>query len=1087
MKFYTTIFIGIIGATALFLLNFQLPSQTGSSNTTLAQAPFAAQTTQGWFKAKENQQLSTAQLLNDYAKPLGFSKYDKLELIKSETDKLGITHQRYNQYHRGVRIVGGEFLIHEKEGLVKSFNGKWMKNVDLLASPVLSPNQAIQKGLQLMPAELYIWEDEQMEKEYKEDMEDVKATRYPSAELVWLDPSFSQNKELLTLVYKFELHSLKPFQSRTFYINAITGEKVISESLLRHTNSIGTAKTKYSGEQTIITDSLAPDSYRLIENNRPSSIGPDVDIRTRNAYGVEILSNSSDFTDSNNFWNNINNFKDEAATDAHWAAEKTFDYMTQKLDWNGINNAGLGYTSYVHFDNDQTNSTGVLNAFWNGSYAVFGDGNDPNIHNPLTPVDVVAHEFSHGVIQFTAGLIYRGESGALNESFADIFGTAVEFWAKPDGSWLLGDEFHTNGDYFRNMANPSDRNDPDTYDGDNWVNPICTPNENNDNCGVHTNSGVQNKWYHILVEGESGTNDNGDDYDVTGLGFDTATQIAFRNLRFYLTSESDHADAQEGAIAAAEDLFGECSLEYVSTANAWFAVGVGNGLFEGDMEVSEIKDFSDVNCGLLAEEFPTIDFVYQSCVPALTSGTAIPFFAQVDNGPITEETFMLPNDLPGFQTAQFTFTKPVLGLETAGDHQLKIWTVYNADTRQFNDTVTINIENVIEQESDFGDSPTPRLTSDCFLKTQTVSANFVFLGCNRVDSGTELDVYFQANGGTPVKETTTLTSPVFRDGVFTYEFNTPLDLEGQRGTNNIDFWIDYQDDFLNENDTLFGLTAVNPFLLTDSEIITFEAGAASMDSAYVVFNDNFSGAYPSIDNKFDEPNVIEMTGGDFINSGAVVPTANNVWNASNENLSSMTCVCVDARVLAQVDLKFDLRQSSCREWQFATGSLNLFASALRILVDGEQVGDTYFPETLASDDVVNHTVNLDDYAYTFFEVCFESRCGYNAEFDGFNKGDLVKLDNIEVSGLSTNTRDLDQIAGLRIAPNPSNGLLTISYDKAINGLQMEVFDIYGRIVESFAKTSLNHQVDLTNLVSGTYYLRFQDGQDRHIEKVVIAK
>ena len=280
--------------------------------------------------------------------------------------------------------------------------------------------------------------------------------------------------------------------------------------------------------------------------------------------------NAVEFLNQDTYWNNVNAEHDEVATDAHFAAEMTFDFFDQHLGHTGVDgdNMRFALSSFMLMFN-------LVNAFWNGSWASFGDGNGNN-WTPLTSLDVVGHEFTHGVTEFTAGLVYQDESGALNESFSDIFGAAVEYWGEPEFfDYFIGDDFNVNGNGFRSMSNPNSAGDPDTYRGSFWYSGTA------DNGGVHTNSGVQNFWFYLLTEGGSGINDNDDTYNVIGLGIDTSTMISYRNLKFYLTQNSQYADARQGALQAAEDLYGPCSFPFVQTGNAWGAVGIG--------EVSDVK------------------------------------------------------------------------------------------------------------------------------------------------------------------------------------------------------------------------------------------------------------------------------------------------------------------------------------------------------------------------------------------------------------------------------------------------------------------------------------------------------------------
>ena len=260
-----------------------------------------------------------------------------------------------------------------------------------------------------------------------------------------------------------------------------------------------------------------------------------------------------------------------AEVEVHWAMEKTYDFYLNQLNRNSYDNAGAIIKNYVHYD------VAYDNAFWNGSGMTYGDGSgDP--FTPLVSIDVVGHEFSHAVVNNTADLQYQGESGALNESFADIFGAAIEFDGATSPNWTMGELITVSPiTNLRSMSNPNNPSglaqQPDTYNGTFWQN---TANINDDHGGVHTNSGVQNFWYYLLSDGGSGTNDLGNAYSVTAIGINQATQIAYRNLSFYLTSNSNYMEAYYGSLQAAEDLYGAQSTQYTAVQQAWYAVGVGN-------------------------------------------------------------------------------------------------------------------------------------------------------------------------------------------------------------------------------------------------------------------------------------------------------------------------------------------------------------------------------------------------------------------------------------------------------------------------------------------------------------------------------
>ena len=133
--------------------------------------------------------------------------------------------------------------------------------------------------------------------------------------------------------------------------------------------------------------------------------------------------------------------------------------------------------------------------------------------------------------------------------------------------WLMGGDFGT----VRNLQNPNAFSQPDTRFGAFWWNQVgCVPSDGNDFCGVHFNSGVQNRWFSLLVDG--GT-ENG--VTVNGVGEFAARRVAYRNLTVELFAGADYDDAREGAIDAAETLYGVCSNVVEQVTNAWAAVGVG--------------------------------------------------------------------------------------------------------------------------------------------------------------------------------------------------------------------------------------------------------------------------------------------------------------------------------------------------------------------------------------------------------------------------------------------------------------------------------------------------------------------------------
>lgn len=472
--------------------------------------------------------------------------------IGEEKDNLGFTHKRFQILVHDIPVSNGIFILHIRDHKVLKFNGSVFKNVVTSTTPNFSESTGLNFALSYVGASTYKWQIPSEEAFIKNEQNNPAATFYPKGELVieQMDGNVLSNEFILC--WKYDIYAHEPMGRYTIYVNALTGSIVNKKDRICHSDANGTATTVYRGIRPIITDSTAPTSFRLREAAR--GLG----IRTFNLLKGTNYGAAVDFLDSNNVWNNININKDQYATDAHWGAEKTYDFYLSK-GRNSIDNAGYQLNLYIHY------STNFVNAYWDGTRMTFGDGN--TTYSPLVSLDITAHEITHGLDQQTANLNYSYESGALNESFSDVFGTAVEQYADSAlGNWLIGEDI---GGAFRSMANPNLYNNPDTYLGTFWYAGTA------DNGGVHTNSGVQNYWFYLLTQGGSGTNDIGSVFNVVGLGKTKANDIAWRNLTTYLISSSNYADARFYAIQSAQDLYGTCSPEVISTTNAWYAVGVG--------------------------------------------------------------------------------------------------------------------------------------------------------------------------------------------------------------------------------------------------------------------------------------------------------------------------------------------------------------------------------------------------------------------------------------------------------------------------------------------------------------------------------
>lgn len=247
----------------------------------------------------------------------------------------------------------------------------------------------------------------------------------------------------------------------------------------------------------------------------------------------------------------------------------TYSCYSTLFGRDSYNGAGAQLRSTVHY------STNYVNAYWNGTQMVYGDG-DGVQSGPLgRDLDVTVHELTHAVTSSESNLVYSNESGALNEGMSDIFAAVCESWNRLSMGvdadvWKIGEDIWTPataGDALRYMANPTQDGSSKDYYPERYVGT-------QDNGGVHWNSGIFNLYFKLFVTG--GTHPRAKTTtNVTGVGMSQAAQVVYRAQTTYFTSSTNFASAKTYTAQAATDLYG--ATVAASSNDAWTAVGVGSG------------------------------------------------------------------------------------------------------------------------------------------------------------------------------------------------------------------------------------------------------------------------------------------------------------------------------------------------------------------------------------------------------------------------------------------------------------------------------------------------------------------------------
>ncbi|MFM9366664.1 M4 family metallopeptidase [Streptomyces sp. Da 82-17] len=453
------------------------------------------------------------------AKELGLSSAEKLVVRDVVKDRDGSVHTRYERTYDGLPVLGGDLVVHQTksrktEGVTKARSGEL--KVDT-ARAAKAP-----KG-----ARAVVWAASGTPRlAFEKVVESTKKDGTPS-----------------------RLHVVT---------DARSGKKIFQWDDIR----TGAGHTQYSGDVELGSKQESS-GFSLTDTTRGNHKTYDLKGGT-SGQGTLVAGPDDEWGDG------TPNNAETAAADAHYGAALTWDYYKNVHGRDGIKGDGVGAYSRVHYGQN------YVNAFWDDSCfcMTYGDG-DGNA-KPLTSIDVAAHEMTHGLTSNTAGLIYSGESGGLNEATSDIFGSSVEFSgnnAQDVGDYLIGEKIDIRGDGtpLRYMDKPS----RDGKSKDDWYQGIG-------GIDVHYSSGPANHFFYLLSEGSGAKEINGVKYDsptadgnpVTGIGRDKAEKIWFKALTTYMTSRTNYAAARTATLDAAKDLYGADSAEYKGVDAAWAGVNV---------------------------------------------------------------------------------------------------------------------------------------------------------------------------------------------------------------------------------------------------------------------------------------------------------------------------------------------------------------------------------------------------------------------------------------------------------------------------------------------------------------------------------
>jgi bacillolysin len=499
----------------------------------------------------------------------------RVRLERDDTLVAGHRMEQLAQYYKGARVWGGDVTRQfDAAGTVSVF-GTVYQNIELDTTPGLSIDAAAaalgRLGTLLNPT--------------TEPTLVILPADGGAFTLAWVGQVFTRRDVV------------------RIFIDATTGQVVRRYGMLQRqaANAAVGHGTGVLGDDKKVSATPMSGTFIASDPLRPPAINT-LDLRGDLNRALDILGNARSFVTADIAANPSNDWTDAAVVDAHAYAAYTYDYYFKRFGRRGLDNADRRILNMVHLvrrsdvftASDDVFQTFFMNAFYCGDCAaggamVYGEGlpggvllsNGQHFDFFSGALDVVAHELTHGVTNFTSRLEYVNESGALNEAFSDIMGTSVEFFIQPAGTgqmqadYLIGEDIAIGvragvPSGVRSMENPALFDQPDHYS----KRVVLPPDDEHDNGGVHINSGIANQAFYLAIEG--GTNRTSG-IRVTGVGAANREQIEkvfYRAFAQLMPSTANYSMARAITLRAAQDLYGLNSASYNAVRDAWTAVGV---------------------------------------------------------------------------------------------------------------------------------------------------------------------------------------------------------------------------------------------------------------------------------------------------------------------------------------------------------------------------------------------------------------------------------------------------------------------------------------------------------------------------------
>lgn len=937
------------------LISYYGTAQQSSSKKSFLQA-------YSFYNAGE-EQLTHDKFFDLHEEKMGLTDNDEFILAKSDKGTNGYHHYRYQQNHNGIKVIGADYIIHTRDEHITSANGKFLPEIKTSTKPKLNEGQALDFAMEDMNAEFYSWQVDNKTKSGK-----------PEVELVIMDKDFPKFSGDYKLAYRIELRSLRPVDGQEYFIDALNGMVLNKISLHKDGGVPATGTTRYYGDQAITIDSISENEYVLRDPTRGSD-------------GINVYDNGvgNIFTTNSTSVDLTNESQDEVAVDALYLTAEYYDLLRDEFDWLGLNNEDASMNVCVH----ARAGAEYVNAYWDGGQAWFGDG-DCN-HGPLVTAEVLAHEFMHGIIDQTSKLVYRDESGAINESMADVMGQYLEYKLdKNNFSWDLGGSFELQEkvEPIRVLDNPIVKGHPEFYRGPLW----------RDGANVHTNSAIGNLLFVMLSDGNQGVDIEGLPYSVTGIGIEQAAKYLFHINRNYLTSTSTYTDYYYASLLAAEEFFQADATILQNLEEAWRAVGVTQTLSE------DLYDLVVSSRGYV----PSCDWEdYEAAVFSISNEGAVPYrvqeagFVRVSSGAMDQEVLLDMDILPG-ETIEFKIDSFVQLTNNfiSVQYQLFVDDLERGNSSLDSYFVTEHMEKDLDIAVEVS-------KPQCFKSEYNLAFKIRNMSCTELSDGTPFTVKMQnaITGEVIFAETFKVEGLLFPGARATYERSLYIDLtESTYFDVTLDFSEDNNPDDNNEEVLIEYIQPVEGQYFNG-----FDSEAAF--SREILLTTDFSSSHIY---EFDGDSKFYTTGFFAEADEPLCFDPNRNWDKDPERifdpLSAQLKTCLDLEGMGAMAVQFDLTQYRDDSSEFASDG----SSAMRLRIADGDSEETHTIKSQPEGEIVSYSFPL---PYNFrgsVELLFLTQTGNEPSLDY----DVMLLNDFVVGG-GVAVLDEGNESTFSVYPNPA--------------------------------------------------------------------